>query len=112
LLAEGRPYAWRLSMDAARAALGPSFETLTFHEEGRGPGGESGVVPARAETAGDIVLARKDVGVAYHLAVVVDDALQAVTHVIRERTCSRRPGCSVCCRRCWACPSPSTAITA
>ena len=30
-----------------------------------------------------MVLARKDVGVAYHLAVVVDDALQGVTHVIR-----------------------------
>ncbi len=30
-----------------------------------------------------MVLARKDVGVAYHLAVVVDDALQRVTHVVR-----------------------------
>jgi glutamyl-Q tRNA(Asp) synthetase len=32
---------------------------------------------------GDVVLARKDLGVAYHLAVVVDDGLQGVTHVIR-----------------------------
>jgi glutamyl-Q tRNA(Asp) synthetase len=32
-----------------------------------------------------VVLARKDVGVAYHLAVVVDDALQGVTQVIRGR---------------------------
>ena len=38
---------------------------------------------ARPERAGDVVLARKDLGVAYHLAVVVDDALQGVTHVIR-----------------------------
>ena len=30
-----------------------------------------------------MILARKDLGVAYHLAVVVDDALQGVTHVIR-----------------------------
>lgn len=30
-----------------------------------------------------MVLARKDVGVAYHLAVAHDDALQGVTHVIR-----------------------------
>ena len=36
--------------------------------------------PARA---GDIILARKDLGVAYHLAVVVDDALQGITHVVR-----------------------------
>ena len=41
------------------------------------------MIQARPETAGDIVLARKDVGVAYHLAVVHDDALQGVTHVIR-----------------------------
>ena len=33
--------------------------------------------------AGDVVLARKDLGVAYHLASVVDDAIQGVTHVIR-----------------------------
>ena len=38
---------------------------------------------ARPELGGDVVLARKDVGVAYHLAVVVDDALQGVTHVVR-----------------------------
>ena len=52
-------------------------------EEGAGPGGETGLIAARPETAGDIVLARKDVGVAYHLAVVLDDALQGITHVIR-----------------------------
>ncbi len=48
-----------------------------------GPNGEHGLIKARPELAGDVVLARKDVGVAYHLAVVVDDALQGVTHVIR-----------------------------
>jgi len=32
-----------------------------------------------------VVLARRDVGVAYHLAVVVDDALQDITHVVRGR---------------------------
>jgi glutamyl-Q tRNA(Asp) synthetase len=32
---------------------------------------------------GDIVLARKDMPTSYHLAVVVDDALQGVTHVVR-----------------------------
>jgi glutamyl-Q tRNA(Asp) synthetase len=81
-LGRGEPFAWRLSLAAARAALG-GFETLTFVEDGAGPDGETGVIKARPETAGDIVLARKDVGVAYHLAVVHDDALQGVTHVIR-----------------------------
>lgn len=80
--AEGTPYAWRLSLDAAAQALG-GFGDLAFEEEGSGPQGESGRIAARPELGGDVVLARKDVGVAYHLAVVVDDALQGVTHVIR-----------------------------
>ncbi len=81
-LARGEAFAWRLSLDAAEAALG-GFENLSFAEEGFGPAGETGLIQARPETAGDIVLARKDVGVAYHLAVVLDDALQGITHVIR-----------------------------
>jgi glutamyl-Q tRNA(Asp) synthetase len=81
-LARGEAFAWRLSLAAAREALG-GFEALSFVEEGSGPNGETGVIAARPETAGDIVLARKDVGVAYHLAVVLDDALQGITQVIR-----------------------------
>ncbi|MBL8772493.1 MAG: tRNA glutamyl-Q(34) synthetase GluQRS [Phenylobacterium sp.] len=77
-LAAGEPFAWRLSLDAAARRLG-GFEGLGFLEEGQG------AVAARPELGGDVVLARKDVGVAYHLAVVVDDALQGVTHVIRGR---------------------------
>jgi glutamyl-Q tRNA(Asp) synthetase len=83
-VAAGEPYAWRLSLDAAKRALG-GFADLAFVEEGEGPGGERGLIPGRPELGGDVVLARKDVGVAYHLAVVVDDALQGVTHVIRGR---------------------------
>ena len=84
LLAEGRPYAWRLSLDRARAALGDdAWNALSFVEEGVGPDGETGVVRARPETAGDVVLAREDAGTAYHLAVTHDDALQGITHVIR-----------------------------
>lgn len=81
-LAAGEPFAWRLSLDAAAAELG-GFATLTFTEEGAGPHGETGLIQARPELGGDVVLARKDVGVAYHLAVVWDDALQGVTRVIR-----------------------------
>ncbi|MDP2214439.1 tRNA glutamyl-Q(34) synthetase GluQRS [Phenylobacterium sp.] len=81
-LDRGEPFAWRLSLEAAAARLG-GFDQLTFQEEGAGPDGETGLICARPELGGDVVLARKDVGVAYHLAVVVDDALQGVTHVIR-----------------------------
>jgi len=82
-VAAGEPYAWRLSMAAARAHLGDAFDALAFYELGRGPNGETGEQRASPELAGDVILARKDLGVAYHLAVVVDDALQAITHVVR-----------------------------
>ncbi len=81
-LSELKPFAWRLSIDAARAELG-SLRGLRFQEKGEGPGGEHGRIEAKPELAGDVVLARKDVGVAYHLACVVDDALQGVTDVVR-----------------------------
>lgn len=84
LLADGRAFAWRLSLDRARAALGEGgWEALAFIEEGGGPDGEHGLIKVRPETAGDAVLARKDAGAAYHVAVTHDDALQGVTHVIR-----------------------------
>lgn len=78
LLAAGRPYAWRLSLAAAAARLG-GFDRLTWVEEGEGAGTQR----ADPRPLGDVVLGRKDVGVSYHLAVVHDDALQGVTHVIR-----------------------------
>jgi glutamyl-Q tRNA(Asp) synthetase len=82
-LAEGRPFAWRLSMARAQESLGDAWGDLTFVEEGAGPGGEHGQIWAAPAPHGDVILARKDVGVAYHLAVVVDDALQGVSHVVR-----------------------------
>ena len=76
-IAAREPYAWRLSLAAAQAALGPGFESLIFTDQIRGE------TIARPQLAGDIVLARKDVGVAYHLAVVLDDAYQQISHVTR-----------------------------
>lgn len=83
LLASGAAYAWRLSMAAARAALGSSFDALDFEAGGAGPNGEDGRLTATPARFGDVVLARKDSGTSYHLASVHDDALQGVTHVIR-----------------------------
>ena len=78
----GEPYAWRLSLAAAERALG-GFAGLAFEEEGAGPTGEHGRIPANPALGGDVLLTRKDIGVAYHLAVVVDDALQGMTHIVR-----------------------------
>jgi glutamyl-Q tRNA(Asp) synthetase len=96
-------------MARARAALGSAFDALSFVEETET--GAAQVLEARAADAGDVVLARKDVGVAYHLAVVVDDALQAITHVIRGEDLRRPPASSDCCRRCLTCPSPAIDTT-
>ena len=82
-LGRGEPFAWRLSLDGARAVLGGAWGNLVFVEEGAGPDGETGRIQAEPERLGDVILSRKDIGVAYHLAVVVDDALQGITHVIR-----------------------------
>ncbi|TIT59282.1 MAG: tRNA glutamyl-Q(34) synthetase GluQRS, partial [Mesorhizobium sp.] len=32
---------------------------------------------------GDVIVARRDIPTSYHLAVIVDDALQGVSHVVR-----------------------------
>ena len=75
----GAPYALRLDMVAARAQAGP----LAWTETGAGPGGETGTVAAAPQLWGDVVLARKETPTSYHLSVVIDDALQGVTHVVR-----------------------------
>src|ERR1700760_4355569 len=50
---------------------------------GGGPGGETARVAARPQAWGDVILARKETPTSYHLSVVVDDALQGVTNVVR-----------------------------
>jgi glutamyl-Q tRNA(Asp) synthetase len=79
-LASGAPYALRLNVGKAKAAAAAS---LSFEEEGAGPLGETGTQIIRADLLSDVVLARKDLQTSYHLAVVVDDALQGVTLVTR-----------------------------
>jgi glutamyl-Q tRNA(Asp) synthetase len=75
----GEPFALRLAVDAAVARAG----VLTWSETGSGPQGQSGLITATPQRWGDVVLARKELPTSYHLAVVVDDALQGVTHVVR-----------------------------
>ncbi len=85
LLAAGRPFAWRLSLRAARNVLGARWDQLGFTELGEGSQGERGAVHARPEILGDVVLARKDIATSYHLAVTHDDAAQGISHVFRGR---------------------------
>jgi glutamyl-Q tRNA(Asp) synthetase len=79
LIDTGAPYALRLDMAAAcRRVAG-----LTWNELGEGPDGERGTVAARPEAWGDVILARKETPTSYHLSVVVDDALQGVSEIVR-----------------------------
>src|SRR5579883_764523 len=79
LLAQGAPHALRLDMAAATARAGQ----LGWTEEGEGPHGERGRITADPQAWGDVILARKETPTSYHLSVVIDDALQGVTEVVR-----------------------------
>lgn len=79
LIAAGRPHALRLDMAAAIDRIGRPLSWTEVDADGR----PLRDIAARPERWGDVVLARKDVGTSYHLSVVVDDALQGVTHVVR-----------------------------
>ncbi len=82
LLAQGAPFAWRLSLAAARATLGARFDELSLAVEDVDAHALR-KMPATPALFGDAVIGRKDSGTSYHLASVHDDALQGVTHVIR-----------------------------
>jgi glutamyl-Q tRNA(Asp) synthetase len=68
------PHAWRLDVAKAAARAGPLYWRDGDTE-----------VQAEPEVHGDVVLARKDAPVSYHLAVTVDDSAQSVTDVVRGR---------------------------
>ena len=74
-MASGEPFHLRLDMArAARHTAGLFFTDLGI-----------GDVQAVPDKWGDVILVRKDIGTSYHIAVVVDDALQQITHVTRGR---------------------------
>ncbi len=71
--AAGLPFALRLDVRRAQTVTGP----LTWFDR------EQGKMTATPEIFGDVVLARKDIGTSYHLAVTLDDAFQDITLVTR-----------------------------
>jgi glutamyl-Q tRNA(Asp) synthetase len=72
-IADGETHSWRL--DSAKAAA--LHGAIHFTDL------RCGTIQVDPAMNGDVVLARKDIGTAYHLAVVVDDAFQEITHVTR-----------------------------
>ena len=79
-----RDEALRLDMRRALDAVGTA---INFLEIGAGPDGEGGLIEvspeALIEGVGDVVLSRRDFPGSYHLSVVVDDAQQEITDVVR-----------------------------
>lgn len=75
----GESHSWRLKMDAALDAVKKPLSYARFDPNG----GEEQAVAAQPERWGDVVLVRKETPTSYHLSVVVDDAIQGVTHVVR-----------------------------
>jgi len=78
---QGVPYALRLDMEAAIARAGD----LAWRERGGGPQGERGRIVADPRAWGDVIVARKETPTSYHLSVVIDDAVQGITDVVRGR---------------------------
>jgi glutamyl-Q tRNA(Asp) synthetase len=97
-IASGAPLSQRLFMDRAVELAGP----LSWIEEGFG---ERQTRVAHPEEWGDVVVARKDTPTSYHLSVVVDDALQGVTNVVRGRDLFHATSIHVLLRKLLGLPS-------
>ena len=77
-VAAGEPHAWRLDVEAALRG-----ETDIGWTRFDPDGGRESRVAADPGRWGDVVLVRREVATSYHLSVVVDDAAQGITHVVR-----------------------------
>ena len=100
-VAAGEPHVLRLDMARALAQAGDGLGYELFDEAGR-----RCFVPAQPARWGDVVLARKDVPTSYHLAVVTDDALQGVSHVVRGRDLEAATDVHVVLQRLLDLPTP------
>ncbi len=102
-LVRGEPFAWRLSLARAMAALGPAAEHLSFTVE---QDDQSVSVRAEPQRFGDIALTRRDAPVAYHLAACHDDAVQSITHIIRGEDLVDAPHIHVVLQALMGWPTP------
>lgn len=98
----GAPFAWRLDMAKALRVTPPPYHYMAFDAQRL----EQRQVIAHPERWGDAVLVRKETPTSYHLAVVVDDALQGVTHVVRGQDLEAATDLHVLLQRLLGLPSP------
>ena len=95
-IASGAPYALRLRMDRAIAITG----AVSWLED-------ETTTAADPAAWGDVVIARKETPTSYHLAVVVDDAAQGITNVVRGRDLYYATAVHVLLQRLLGLPSPN-----
>ncbi|MEM9474117.1 MAG: tRNA glutamyl-Q(34) synthetase GluQRS [Pseudomonadota bacterium] len=99
--------ALRLNMATAMARIG---EAVFFEETGGAETGQTGWIARTAsqliEEVGDVVLARRDMGTSYHLAVVIDDADQGISHVVRGADLFEATSIHVILQRLLGLPTP------
>lgn len=105
-----RPRDAALRIDIARCIARHGTIPLEFLEDGAGPKGETGRISMPADSliarVGDAVLARRAMGSSYHLAVVVDDAAQKISDVVRGRDLFEATPLHVLVQRCLGLPTP------
>ncbi|MFO7770414.1 MAG: tRNA glutamyl-Q(34) synthetase GluQRS [Roseovarius gahaiensis] len=96
-----------LRLDMARAVAGLDAPP-SFTETGSGPDGDTGLIrPQNMQVlVGDVALARPGMGASYHLSVVLDDADQAITHVIRGQDLFSATQIHVLLQRLLGLPTP------
>ena len=95
----GAPHALRLDMEKAAGMAGP----LAWQESGFGAARR---VAADPRAFGDVLLVGRDRPASYHIAVVVDDALQGITHVVRGRDLYAATAVHVLLQRLLNLPAP------
>lgn len=104
----------RIWMESVARKLGSARtggDVFSFVETGEGPNGETGMIAFTIQDAidsiGDIVLARRDMGTSYHLSVVLDDAAQGITHVVRGQDLYEATKIHVILQRVLKLPTPT-----
>ena len=99
-----RAQAWRLRTDVLLAPHGQSpggSSHITWHDRRLGPQAQD-----VAQAVGDFVLQRADGCWTYQLAVVVDDAAQGISHVVRGQDLADNTARQIWLQRCLGLPTP------
>jgi glutamyl-Q tRNA(Asp) synthetase len=92
---------------ALRLNIGLRAQDTSFQETGAGLAGKvSTTAQDYVQSIGDVVLARRDMGTSYHLSVVLDDAAQGVSHVVRGADLFEATRIHVILQRALSLPTP------